>query len=61
MALTHHLGAAPQAIRDRVTAETRARGLSSWHKAALAITAAASARKLLARIRAAAPLAPRAA
>lgn len=49
------LGQVPAGIRNRVRAESRVRVLDGWYKAALAATDAEAARKLLARIRAAAP------
>lgn len=55
LALETRLGKVPQTIRSRVMAESRSRVLWSWLRAALGTTDATSARKVLERIRAAAP------
>ena len=55
LALETRLGKVPQTIRSRVMAESRSRVLTSWFNAAADATDATSARKVLERIRAAAP------
>lgn len=55
LALETRLGKVPQTIRSRVLAESRSRVLDSWLRAAIGANDATSARKVLERIRAAAP------